>query len=107
MQVMYLKIFVPEALRNHGDLFYEWILRQAKSMGIPGGSASRAIAGFGRHGHLHEQHFFELAGELPIILDFFASEEDINRLLTLLEAENDSLLYIKFHAEAGQTKPSQ
>ncbi len=83
MQVMYLKIFVPEALRNHGDLFYEWILRQAESMGIPGGSASRAIAGFGRHGHLHEQHFFELAGELPIILDFFASEEDINRLLTL------------------------
>ena len=30
------------------------------------GSAFRAIAGFGRHGVLHEQHFYELAGDLAI-----------------------------------------
>jgi PII-like signaling protein len=105
MQGIYLKIFVPEALRNHGDLLYEWILRQAEEMGVHGGTASRAIAGFGRHGHRHSQHFFELAGELPIILDFFAPEEKINRLLALLKDEKDSLVYIKFQAEAGQTKP--
>lgn len=106
MQGIYLKLFVPEALRSHGDLLYEWILRQAESIGIPGGSASRAVAGFGRHGHLHQQHFFELAGKLPIILEFFATDEEINRLLEVLKVENDSLFYIKFHAEGGQTKPS-
>lgn len=104
MRGIYLKIFVPESLHSHGDLFYEWILRQAESMGIHGGTATRAIAGFGRHGHLHSQHFFELAGETPIILDFFATEEDIDHLLALLETEKDSLVYIKFQAEAGQTK---
>lgn len=103
MQGIYLKLFVPEALRHHGDLLYEWILKQAELIGIPGGSAVRAMAGFGRHGHLHEQHFFELAGELPVILDFFATDEAINRLLVLLGAESNSLFYIKFHAEAGQT----
>ncbi len=104
MQVTYLKLFVPEALRHQNDLLYEWILRQATSVGIQGGTASRAIAGFGRHGELHEQHFFELAGDVPIILDFFAPEEAINRLLTLLKAEKESLVYIKFPAEAGETQ---
>jgi PII-like signaling protein len=103
MQVTYLKLFVPEALRHGDSLLYEWILRQASSIGIHGGTASRAIAGFGRHGHLHEQHFFELAGDVPIILDFFATEDVINRLLALLKTQKESLTYIKLPAEAGAT----
>jgi PII-like signaling protein len=103
IQGIYLKLFVPEKLRIHGDLLYEWILKQAELVGIPGGSAVRAMAGFGRHGHLHEQHFFELAGNLPIILEFFASADAINQLLLLLESEKQSLYFIKFNAEAGQT----
>jgi PII-like signaling protein len=106
MHGIYLKIFVPEALRNHGDLFYEWILREAEAIGIPGGSATRALAGFGRNGHLQEQHFFELAGELPILLEFFAPEADIDRLLDRLKTDSNSLFYIKLHAEAGYTSLS-
>ncbi|MFT3790053.1 MAG: DUF190 domain-containing protein [Rudaea sp.] len=44
-------------------LLYEWLLERARKLGIHGGSAFRAIAGYGRHGRLHEQQFFELAGE--------------------------------------------
>lgn len=102
-QGVYLKLFVPEGLRLRGDLLYEWILKQAKVIGIPGGSAVRAVASFGRHGRLHEQHFFELAGELPIIIEFFATDDVINQLLAMLEAEGSSLFYIKLPAEAGQT----
>ena len=94
MRGIYLKLFVPETLRHHGSLLYEWILKQAEAIGIPGGSAVRALAGFGRNGRLHEQHFFELAGELPIIMEFFATDEAINRLLALLAAENHALFYI-------------
>lgn len=104
MQGIYLKLFVPEQLRIHGDLLYEWVLKQAEIIGIPGGSAVRAMSSFGRHGRLHETHFFELAGQLPIILEFFASDEAINQLLAILKAENKSLFYIKFNAEAGQTE---
>ena len=39
-------------------------------MGVHGGSAFRAIAGFGRHGHMHEETFFELAGELAVKVEF-------------------------------------
>lgn len=106
MQGIYLKLFVPEKLRHGSDLLYEWILQQAQIIGIPGGSALRAVAGFGRHGRLHEQHFFELAGEVPVVLEFFATDEDITKLLVLLEAENISVFYIKFVAEGGLTQAS-
>ncbi|HEY8118833.1 MAG TPA: DUF190 domain-containing protein [Methylophilaceae bacterium] len=103
MQGVYLKLFVPEGLRHKGDLLYEWMLQQAHQIGIPGGSAVRAVAGFGRHGRLHEQHFFELAGEVPIVLEFFASDEAIEELLALLHAENISVFYVKFNAEGALT----
>lgn len=101
MQGIYLKLFVPEALRHHDHLTHDWIMQQAKAIGIHGGSAIRAVAGFGRSGRLHEQHFFELAGEVPIVLEFFADDEAISRLLSLLENEKISVFYVKFAAEAG------
>lgn len=105
MQGVYLKLFVPETLRHGnallGTLLYEWILQQAQVLGVHGGSAVRAMAGFGRHGQLHEQHFFELAGEVPVVLEFFAEEAAIERVLALLKKENITLFYIKLNAEAG------
>ena len=103
MQGIYIRLFMTESLRHHGDLLYEWILQQAHKIGIPGGSAIRAVAGYGRHGRLHEQHFFELAGEVPVVLEFFASEEAITGLLTLLATESISVFYVKFSAEGGLT----
>ena len=103
MQGSYLKLFVPEGTRHHGNLLYEWMLQQAHQVGIPGGSAVRAIAGYGRHGRLHEQHFFELAGEVPIVLEFFAVDEAIESLLALLRGENISVFYVNFSAEGGLT----
>jgi PII-like signaling protein len=29
---IYLKLFVPEQLRVHGDLFYDWILNRLKQL---------------------------------------------------------------------------
>jgi PII-like signaling protein len=103
MHGTYLKLFVAENLRHHSDLLYEWILQEAHKIGIPGGSAVRGLAGYGRHGRLHEQHFFELAGEVPVVLEFFASEEGITDLLALLATESISVFYVKFSAEGGLT----
>lgn len=101
---IYLKLYVPEQLRVHSILFYEWILNQAKAIGISGGSASRSIAAYGRHGHLQEEHFFELAGELPIIIEFFATSKAVDELLALLATQKHSVFYIKCSAQSGQTK---
>jgi uncharacterized protein len=88
-----LSIFVGENARHHGDLLYDWILERAKALGLPGGSVFRAIAGYGRHGTLHQERFFEIAANLPIQVEFIVSQEQAQQLLNLLGAESFSLPY--------------
>lgn len=104
MQGICLKFFVSEAQRHGGELLYEWLLERAKGMGISGGTAIRAIAGFGRHGRLHEEAFFELAGDLPVEIEFFVSAEQAGQLLDLLKAEGLRLFYARMPAEYGVTE---
>ncbi|HUX63585.1 DUF190 domain-containing protein [Sulfuricella sp.] len=101
MQGICLKFFVSESQRHHSKLLYEWLLEQAKGMGIGGGTTIRAIAGFGRHGRLHEEAFFELAGDLPVEVEFLVSGEQAERLLALLRDENLQLFYVRMPAEYG------
>ena len=101
MQGVYLKFYLPEKARHHGILAYEWLLEEAQKLGIHGGSAFRAIAGFGRHGQLHEEHFFELAGDLSIEVGFALREEEAQGLLAHLAHEKLKLFYIKLPLEMG------
>ena len=68
MQGSFLRFYVHENQRHHQRLVWEWLLEQANALGVRGGSAFRAMAGFGRHHVLHESTFFELAGTLTIDL---------------------------------------
>lgn len=103
MQGVCLKLFVSEAQRHEGSLLYEWLLEQAKALGIGGGTAIRAIAGYGRHGKLHEEAFFELAGELPVEIEFFLGESQARQVLGLLKHHQLRLCYIMTPAEYGIT----
>jgi len=96
-----LRFYVHENRKHHRSLLYEWLLEQAKQLGIHGGSAFRAIAGFGRHGLLHEEHFFELAADLTVEIDFAVGDDDANRLLDLLRAERISIFYVRVPIEFG------
>lgn len=75
--------------------------RTGAAAGLHGGSAFRAIAGYGRHGRLHEEHFFELAGDLPVEVGFALTEEEAQRLLAHLAGEKLRLFYIKLPLEMG------
>jgi PII-like signaling protein len=99
MKGTYLKFYVQEKRRLHGVLAHEWILEQAKKIGIHGGSAFRAIAGFGRHGVMHEDHFFELAGDLPVEVGFAVPDEDAERLLQLIRDEKVSIFCVRLPIE--------
>jgi len=102
MNAVCLQVFVSEASRHHGKLTYEWLLDAAQGLGITGGSAFRAIAGFGRHGR-HDVGFFELAGELPVVAEFFVDEAMADRLLQLIAEAGLKLVYARLPAEIGVT----
>jgi PII-like signaling protein len=101
MRGTFLKFYVHENRRHHSILLYEWLLEKAKHFGIHGGSAFRSIAGFGRLGVIHEEHFFELAGALTVEVAFAVSDAEANRLLDLVRAENLALFYTKMPVEYG------
>lgn len=103
MQGTYLKFYVHENRNHHHTLVYEWLLEQAKKLGIHGGSAFKAIAGYGRHGVLHEDHFFELAGDLPVEVVFMVSDEEAEQLLRVIRSAALTLFYVKLPAEYGVT----
>lgn len=102
---IHLRIYTYEGRKIHGELQYEWLLEQARSIGIHGGSAFRAIAGYGRHGQLHEQGFFELAGEQPVLVEFIADEDDCQALLNRIRQEGLVLFHAMIPVEYGNTVP--
>lgn len=102
MNAVCLQVFVSEASRHHGKLTYEWLLDAAQGLGIAGGSAFRAVAGFGRHGR-HDVGFFELAGELPVVVEFFVDAAMADRLLQVIAEADLKLFYARLPAETGVT----
>jgi uncharacterized protein len=91
---VFLRFIVHDGRRFHGLIIHDWLLKKAQALGIHGGCAFHGIAGFGRHGILHEQTFFELAGDLPVEICFVCSEEEAYRLLDVVEDAKLSVFYV-------------
>lgn len=99
MKGVCLTIYTYEMQKHHGILLYEWLIEFAKKHDIPGASAIRAIAGYGRAHKLHEEHFLELASNVPVEVVIIADEKKIVELLELLKLEKVPLFYSKMPIE--------
>ncbi|HET7834056.1 MAG TPA: DUF190 domain-containing protein [Gallionella sp.] len=96
-----LSFYASEKQHHAGMPLHEWLLKEAQSLGIPGGSAFRAIAGYGRHGRLHEDTFFELAGELAVKIEFVLTDERAEQLLARLRSHELNMFYTRFEVQTG------
>jgi PII-like signaling protein len=97
-QGVHLTFYCHSRTRHDGLLLSEWLLEQAKKHHLGGGSVFRAIAGFGRHGVLHEEQFFELADDLPIKIEFLLLEDEAETLLQLVRDANVDATYAHYPA---------
>ncbi|WP_049622086.1 DUF190 domain-containing protein [Frateuria defendens] len=100
-----LRFYMAENQKHHGTLLYEWLLEQARRLGVPGGSAFKAIAGYGRHGQMREAHFFELAGEQTVLVEFIVGEEEASTLIEIVRGDHAPLFWARFPAEFGVVEP--
>ena len=105
MEGLLLRFYIHERERHRNILLWEWLLKEANEMGVRGGSAFRAMAGFGRHRVLQEDHFFELAGSLTVEVEFIVTHEEADRLLELLRRENVRVFYARIPAQFGILNP--
>ncbi len=103
MQGQFCRFYVHENDRHGGQLLWEWLLEQANRLGIRGGSAFKAMAGFGVHRVLHEQRFFELAGSLAVEVEFIVTEAEAEALLGLVRRAGVNAFYALIPARFGST----
>lgn len=100
MNAVALRFYVHEPRKHGRELLFEWLLERAKGMGIHGGSAFLAVAGYGRHGLIHEQRFFELAATLPVMVEFIVTAEEADKILDLVRSEKISTFCTRTPTEA-------
>lgn len=101
MPTVCLKVYLNEKQRHGGTLLYEWLLNEAQRAGVKGGSVLKSIAGFGRHGLMHDESFFELAGELPIQIEFVLDKSMADNFIEVLRAQKLNLFYTCYPVESG------
>ena len=101
-----IRFYAHENRKVHGVLFHDWLLGEAKKMGIHGGSAYKAIAGFGRHGVLHEAKFFELAGDLTVVTEFIVTDAEADKLVAAVSGAKLHAFYARFAAEFNVIDPA-
>lgn len=107
MNGTFLRFYMREDQKHRHHMLYDWLLREARQLGIHGGTVFRGVAGFGHHGKLHFQRFFELAGELPMQIDFVVSEDEAQKLIDAITREGVRLFYVKIPVTFGVTNPDE
>jgi PII-like signaling protein len=107
MDGSYLRLYVLQGQRLHGTTLWEWMLRTANGMGIRGGSAFHAMAGFGRHHRMHEDRFFELGGSLVVEVEFIVTADEKRKLLEAIAAEKVRVFYTEIPARFGVLNPDR
>jgi PII-like signaling protein len=103
MEGSLLRFYVHEQSRVHGRPVWEWLLEEARRLGIRGGSVFRAMAGYGRDRVLHEERFFELAGTVTIEVEFIVTDDEATRLLELVKDAELRLFHARVPARFGVT----
>lgn len=94
-----LRVFVGESDTWHGAPLYQAIVRRLREEGIAGATVIRAIEGFGAKSHLHTTRILRLSEDLPLVIEVVDTEENIRRVLPLLDDMVDDGLVTLEHVE--------
>ena len=82
-----LRLHFTERDRFHGKPLYEAIVNKCQELKIAGASVFRGLEGYGDTAEIHRSHI--LIHDLPIVIQIVDSEENIQRLLPIVEEMMD------------------
>jgi PII-like signaling protein len=80
-----LRIFIGEGNRHEGRPLYEWIVLQAKQMGLAGATVLRGIMGYGANSRIHTSKIMRLSEDLPIIIEIVDTSEKLTAFLSYID----------------------
>jgi PII-like signaling protein len=81
-----LTIYLSESDHWQHQPLYTALIEIAKQHGIAGATATRAIAGYGKHSKIHTTQLWDLASDLPIVVTIIDQEEVITEFIPIVQA---------------------
>lgn len=97
-----LTLFMRQDQKLGHQPMSEWLLAEARLLGVGGATVFAAAEGFGRGGRLHAAHFFELADQ-PVEVVMALSADDAERYFERLKSEGVDLFYVMAPIEFGMS----
>ena len=107
MEGSLLRLYLHENQHCHGQPAWEWLLLRAKKIGIRGGSAFRAMAGFGRQHRMHEDKVFQLVGTQTVEVEFIVTDAEAKLLLDEVQKEKLHVFIAHIPARFGIINPDR
>ena len=80
-----LRIIISEDDKWEGEPLYEVLVKRFLMEDVAGATVYKAIAGYGPHRRYHKKKTLAAHGELPILITVMDKEENINRILPVLD----------------------
>lgn len=80
-----LRMVVSEDDKWEGEPLYEAIVKRLIMNDIAGATVYKAIAGYGPHKRYHKKKTLTTHGELPILITVIDTEENINKVIPILD----------------------
>jgi PII-like signaling protein len=83
-----LRIHFSESDRYQGKPLYEAIVEKCRELSIAGATVFRGLEGYGESAEIHRHHL--VVHDQPIVVTIIDSEENIQRLVPVLEEMVDT-----------------
>ena len=80
-----VRIFIGESDRHEGMPLYEWIVRQARQMGMAGVTVVRGIEGFGAHSRMHKAKILALSQDLPMVIELVDTPQKVSQFVEAID----------------------
>lgn len=106
MQGFQLTFFTVQDHKHDRQPLGDWLMGEARRLGIGGATLLTAAEGFGHHRRIHAMRFFELADQ-PVEVTMAVTPEEAERFFQRLREENINVFYVKTPIEFGMTGESK
>jgi hypothetical protein len=80
-----VRIFIGEGDKWHHRPLHAALLERLRKEGFAGATVFRGVAGFGARSVLHTTHILRLSEDLPVVLEVVDTEEQVSRLVPILD----------------------
>jgi uncharacterized protein len=80
-----VRIFIGESDKWHHQPLSTAILERLRKEGFAGATVFHGVAGFGARSVLHTTHILRLSEDLPVVIEVVDTQEQIDRLIPILD----------------------